>query len=83
MQQLNGWQTDDDYALIQKEFSFPNYSDAMVFANKVAEIAEDENHHPDMCISYGSVLVMLTTHDVGGLSEKDFSVAKKIDSISV
>lgn len=78
---LNGWFADEETQILQKEFTFENFSDAMVFANKVGEIAEEENHHPDICVSYGSVVVMLTTHDKGGLTQKDFMCAARIEEI--
>ncbi len=64
---------------ITKEYSFVNFSHTMAFVNKVAELAEDEDHHPDMHVSYGKVLIELSTHAIGGLSENDFILAFKID----
>lgn len=81
LQELEQWGRDENYSVIQKEFKFATFSDAMVFMNEVAEIAEEENHHPDMCVSYDTVVCMLSTHDVGGLTEKDFEVADKIDKM--
>jgi len=66
---------------IRKRFSFKNFKEAMVFANKVAEIAEEEGHHPDICISYNKVDFTLFTHAVGGLSENDFIMAVKINDL--
>ena len=77
----NDWLLVDDAHLLVREFRFKNFADAMVFANKVAAIAEEENHHPDMAISWGSVSIELTTHAVGGLSENDFILAAKIDHL--
>ena len=53
----------------------------MEFVNKVAAIAEEEGHHPDLTVSYDSVTVELMTHAIGGLSENDFIVAAKIDEL--
>jgi 4a-hydroxytetrahydrobiopterin dehydratase len=53
----------------------------MRFVNKVADIAEEEGHHPDMSVSYGDVGIELTTHAMDGLSENDFIMAAKIDEI--
>lgn len=75
-----GWEVIEDKK-IQKEFLFNNFIEALVFVNKVGEVAEQEGHHPDIVLSYGRVVVELSTHDVGGLSEKDFVVANKIDLI--
>jgi 4a-hydroxytetrahydrobiopterin dehydratase len=66
---------------IRKRFSFKNFKEAMVFINKVADIAEEQGHHPDIYISYNKVELMLFTHAVGGLSENDFIMAAKIDEI--
>jgi 4a-hydroxytetrahydrobiopterin dehydratase len=55
----------------------------MEFVNKVAAIAEEEQHHPDITISYGDVGVELTTHAIEGLSENDFILASKIDLIKI
>lgn len=75
------WDRDENYSLIQREFQFQDFSDAMVFVNKVAELAEEANHHPDICISYNTVVCMLTTHDVGGLTETDFDLAQQIGEL--
>ena len=53
----------------------------MDFANKVAPLAEREGHHPDLCISWGKVVVELSTHKIRGLSENDFILAAKIDTL--
>jgi len=51
----------------------------MIFVNKIAEVAEANEHHPDLFISYSKLTVTLLTHNIGGLSENDFIVAAKID----
>ncbi len=66
---------------IKREFIFKDFKQAMEFVNKVAEIAEDQGHHPDLNISYNKVQIELSTHFIGGLSENDFIVASKIDHI--
>ncbi|MEX0934732.1 MAG: 4a-hydroxytetrahydrobiopterin dehydratase [Candidatus Paceibacterota bacterium] len=81
VKELSGWIADTETSLLQKEFEFENFSDAMVFVNRVAEIAEEENHHPDICVSYNSVVLMLTTHDAGGLTQRDFYVAGRIEEL--
>jgi 4a-hydroxytetrahydrobiopterin dehydratase len=68
---------------IKKEFVFADFAAAMVFVNKVAELAEAEGHHPDILIEYNKVTLTLSTHDVGGLTEKDFALEKKIDAIKL
>jgi len=75
------WLLVDDAHLLVREFRFKNFADAMAFANKVGDIAEAEQHHPDLAISWGSVSIELTTHAIAGLSENDFVLAAKIDKI--
>ncbi len=70
-----------DNKKIRRELGFKNFLRAMVFVNNVAEIAEKENHHPDIYIFYNKVIIELWTHVVGGLSENDFIVAAKIDEL--
>lgn len=66
---------------IQKEFIFENFNEAMKFVNKVAVIAEEESHHPDIHIFYNKVKIELWTHAIEGLSENDFVLAAKVDNI--
>jgi len=79
--ELDDWSLHSDGVLISKEFRFKDFVGALAFANRVGEIAEEENHHPDMLVSWGKVVVELSTHAVGGLSENDFILAAKIDQI--
>ena len=65
---------------IERDFKFKNFKEAMAFVNKVAELAESEGHHPDMNLhGWNKVKITLSTHSIGGLSENDFILAKKID----
>jgi 4a-hydroxytetrahydrobiopterin dehydratase len=64
---------------ISREFKFPDFNRAMQFVNGVAELANKENHHPDIYISYSKVRLELSTHKIGGLSINDFILAAKID----
>ncbi len=66
---------------IYADFKFKNFKEALSFVNKIGEIAESENHHPDIFLTYGKVKVELWTHAIGGLSENDFILAAKIDEI--
>lgn len=66
---------------ISKDFKFKNFVEAMQFVNKVADIAEQEGHHPDISISYNRVRFSLTTHAIKGLSQNDFILAAKIDAL--
>lgn len=66
---------------ISRLVNFNNFKEAMEFVNKVADEAEKMDHHPDMNISYDKVELTLTTHSEGGLTEKDFTLAKKINQL--
>lgn len=66
---------------IRHEFKFKNFSEAIEFVNKVAKLAEEENHHPNIHIYYSRVVIDLTTHNIKGLSENDFIMAAKIESL--
>jgi 4a-hydroxytetrahydrobiopterin dehydratase len=68
-------------AIISRTFQFKDFSGAMKFVNAVAKIAEQANHHPDIDIRWNKVKLALTTHDAGGLTQKDFALAKKCDSL--
>lgn len=81
LEHLPAWKLDADTRSISREFIFKNFADAMLFANKIAAIAEQENHHPDLTVKWGSVRVELSTHSIGGLSENDFILAAKINVI--
>ncbi|MHB9036297.1 MAG: 4a-hydroxytetrahydrobiopterin dehydratase [Armatimonadota bacterium] len=74
------WEVYQDH--IERTFEFKNFVDAMGFANKIAGIAEEENHHPELHVSWGKVRVELTTHALHGLSANDFIVAAKIDRMA-
>ncbi len=66
---------------IRRLFKFKDFKEAMDFVNQIAGLAESEGHHPDIKISYNKVKIELTTHAIGGLSENDFILATKIDSL--
>ncbi|MDX9857279.1 MAG: 4a-hydroxytetrahydrobiopterin dehydratase [candidate division Zixibacteria bacterium] len=81
LEQLPDWTVLDDKSL-EREFRFKDFVEAMAWVNKVAEIAEDEGHHPDIYIhGWNKVRITLWTHAIGGLSINDFVVASKIDRI--
>ena len=74
----DGWIVSDNQK-ISREFKFKDYTDTIDFVNKVAKVAEEEGHHPDLHVFYGKVVVVLWTHAVNGLTENDFILASKID----
>ncbi len=67
--------------MIIREFKFNDFIEAMRFVNKVAELANNEEHHPDIHVSYNKVTLELSTHKIGGLSMNDFILAAKINCI--
>ncbi|MBN1213477.1 MAG: 4a-hydroxytetrahydrobiopterin dehydratase [candidate division Zixibacteria bacterium] len=82
LEQIDDWTVIDEKQ-IEKEFSFKNFAEALKFVNVVGEIAEDENHHPDILLhSWNKVTIKLWTHAICGLSLNDFIVAAKIDHIT-
>jgi 4a-hydroxytetrahydrobiopterin dehydratase len=81
MKQLSdGWKLEGERK-ITRQYSFVNFRQTMDFVNKVAALAEDEGHHPVMHVYYGKAEIELWTHAINGLSENDFILAAKIDSI--
>ncbi len=80
MQKVANWQLKDNN--ITRHYEFKDFKEAMIFVNKVADVAETEGHHPDITISYNKVDITLTTHSSGGLTENDFIVAAKIDELT-
>ncbi len=80
LKDLPGWRLTEDGMRIRREWVAKNFLAAMDFLNRVAELAEDEGHHPDLhLVGYRHVAIELWTHAIGGLSENDFITAAKID----
>lgn len=73
-----GWELVDDKK-IEKQYKFKNFKQALDFTNTVGQIAEAEQHHPDIYLAWGKVKLMLWTHKIGGLHENDFILAAKAD----
>ena len=73
---LPGWERRGDE--IRRVFRFADFEEAMVFVNRVAELAEAMNHHPDIDIRYSKVTLVLSTHDAGGLTARDFDLAGRV-----
>jgi 4a-hydroxytetrahydrobiopterin dehydratase len=81
---LEGWRLTDDQKRIRKEWTVKNFMAAIDFFNRIAAIAEEDGHHPDLHVeSYRKVAIELWTHAIGGLSENDFILAAKIDRLPV
>ncbi len=73
-----GWSLNSEGHL-EREFAFPDFAQAMALANKVADIAEGEGHHPDLYVAWGKCKVEIWTHKISGLTESDFFFAAKVD----
>ena len=81
---VDGWdviKNEKKIYFLEKNFKFKNFKDSQTFVNKVGEISEDENHHPDILFGWGYTRISITTHAIEGLSENDFILASKIDQI--
>lgn len=76
---LPGWQRNG--IAIQRVFQFPDFKAAMQFVNKVADAAEQANHHPDIDIRYNKVTMGLVSHDAGGVTQRDVQMAERINKI--
>ncbi len=78
---LKDWELSSDGKMISRQWKLGNFLQAMKLLNLAAEIAEEDQHHPDLHLTgYRNVRIDLTTHAIGGLSENDFIVAAKIDA---
>ena len=82
MDMVSGWSLDAKGQKISKEFKFKDFIGAINFVERVADVANMEDHHPDIHIHYNKVLLELWTHAIGGLSENDFIVAAKVNAIA-
>lgn len=80
VKEIRGWQHSGN--AIKKQFVFESFMPAVRFVNRVAEAAERADHHPDITINYRKVTMVLSTHSAGGLTEKDFSLARQIDEVA-
>jgi 4a-hydroxytetrahydrobiopterin dehydratase len=80
--ELNGWRYDEADSLIVRDFKFKDFSAAFGFMARVALVAEKAGHHPEWNNVYNRVTIALTTHDSGGVTEKDMALARAIDAIA-
>lgn len=79
LRETPGWNFQN--GVITREFQLKNFTEAMIFVNQVAHVANSEDHHPTITISYNRVALKLTTHSIGGASINDFILAAKINQI--
>lgn len=79
LSEVKDWQAETD--ILKKRFKFENFAEALRFVNRVGEIAERYDHHPDIYFGWGYAEINLTTHDRGGITDFDFAVAKEIEQL--
>lgn len=79
---LHGWSEVDDRDAIRKSYHFSDFSEAWGFLSRIALAAEKMDHHPEIFNVYNRVEIILSTHDAGGLSERDISLAQVIDELA-
>jgi 4a-hydroxytetrahydrobiopterin dehydratase len=79
LKKLPEWELDKK--AIERTYEFDDFSQAIEFVNGVAEIAEEEDHHPDIDIRFNKVRLALSTHSEGGLTDLDFELAEKVDTL--
>src|SRR5579864_1719165 len=78
VEQLPDWKIVEEHH-VAKSFSFSDFKTALDFVNRVGAVAEQEGHHPDLCLAWGRVDVKTYTHKIDGLTESDFILAAKVD----
>jgi len=81
LKSLSDWTYDDGASAITRDFKFNDFSEAFGFMTRVALAAQQADHHPDWSNGYNKVSITLSTHDAGGLSQKDIDLAQAIDKL--
>ena len=76
---LEDWEAENEN--LKKHFEFENFADALAFVNKVGAIAEARDHHPDILLGWGYAEFFITTHDAGGITQRDFDLARAIENL--
>ena len=85
LKKVDGWEVEsnqDKSFFLAKEFLFKNFQESQNFVNKIGNLAEEQNHHPDISFGWGYCKVKIFTHAIKGLAESDFILAAKIDRIN-
>lgn len=82
LQNLAGWQSNSEHTEILKDYQFSDYHQTIAFVNTIANMAHQENHHPDLEVGYNHCLVRYSTHAINGLSENDFICAAKVEALA-
>lgn len=82
LKDVSGWELRENATKIEKTFKFKDYKQTFDFVKQVADLAETEDHHPDIFFGYGKARVEIQTHKIGGLHENDFILAAKINEVA-
>lgn len=77
----SGWRVVDEHHL-EKQYTFPDFAQGLAFTNRVGALAEEQNHHPDVSLSWGKVTLVLRSHDVGAITKRDYRLAATISRLS-
>ncbi len=77
---LTGWERVGE--MIQRRFEFEDFAESIAFVNRIAPVAEELTHHPDLAVSWNVVTVSITTHSQGALTNADFELAGRVDALS-
>jgi len=84
IKKIDGWDVKKDqeeYYFLEKDFKFKNFMESKIFVEKVGNLAELENHHPDIVFGWGYAIIKIFPHKIKGLVESDFILAAKIDKV--
>lgn len=78
--ELKGWEVVNEHHLT-RVYTLANFREALAFVNRVGNLAEEQNHHPDICFGWGRAEITIWTHKIDGMTESDFILAAKIDEL--
>jgi 4a-hydroxytetrahydrobiopterin dehydratase len=78
--ELDGWERDGN--ALKRQLKFDDFQGSVDFVNRITPVAEEMNHHPDICISWNTVDLTLSTHSEGGITENDFELAQQVDRLA-
>lgn len=77
----SNWKLSENNDLLSRRFELSNFVESLELVNKIGELAENQQHHPDINLGWGYVEIYLSTHDIGGISDKDIALAQAIDKL--
>jgi 4a-hydroxytetrahydrobiopterin dehydratase len=77
LEQIDGWEIEQ--GRVTKSFTFKDFAEALAFVNRIGAISQEQDHHPDIYITFGKVSIEIWTHKIDGLTESDFILAAKFD----